>query len=113
MKTPVDKLLDVVMSVVAQLKEEHYGKFTFELLLSIAENLRKMCTSAVAGYKCYVVSDKNTGSQKIGIFPVDASRNTFGGEDVIMKIVRADEIDEKLRSLTKDGQEGVFFVPAK
>lgn len=113
MKTPVDGLMDVVLSVVAQMKETHYRKFAFETLLAIAEELRAECPSAVAGYKCYVVFDKKIDCFKIGIFPVDASQNTFGGEDVVMRIVRANEIDEKLQSLTKDGQEGSFFVPVK
>lgn len=113
MMSSVHKLMDAVLSFVAQLKEACYQKFTFETLLSIAEELRKECPSAVAGYKCYVVSDKKSDSIKIGVFPVDASQNTFGGEDVVMRIVRADEIDEKLQSLTKDGIEGTFFVPAK
>jgi len=113
MKTPVDRLMEVVLSFVAQLKEAHYQKFTFEILLTVAEELRKECPSAVAGYKCYVVSNEKEGGFKIGIFPVDASQSTFGGEDVVMRIVRAAELDEKLRSLMKDGQEGSFFVPAR
>ena len=113
MKTTVDKLVDMVLSFVAQLKEAHYRKFAFEMLLTVAEELRRECPSEVAGYKCYVVSDEKEGGFKIGIFPVDASQSTFGGEDVVMRIVHAGELDEKLRSLMKDGQEGSFFVPVR
>ena len=113
MKTTVDKLVDMVLSFVAQLKEAHYQKLTFEMLLTVAEELRKECPSAVAGYKCYVVSDEKGDGFKIGIFPVDASQSTFGGEDVVMRIVRAAELDEKLSALMKDGREGSFFVPAR
>lgn len=113
MKTPVDRLVNVVLSFVAQLKEPNYQKFTFEMLLTVVEELRRECPATVAGYKCYVVFDKKIDCFKIGIFPVDASQNTFGGEDVVMRIVRTAELDEKLRSLMKDGQEGSFFVPAR
>lgn len=113
MKMAVDRLMDLVLSIVARLKEDHYAELTFDELLKCANGLSGECSSAVAGYNCCVVTDRDSAGFKVGIFPLDAERNTFGGEDVVMKVVRADKLDEKLLSLIDDGREGTFFIPAK
>lgn len=112
MKAPIDRLVDMVLTFVAKLKEEHYAELTFCELLKCAKDLAGECSSEVVGYNCCVVTDKADAGYKVGVFPVDVDLNTFGGEDVVMKVVRADKLDEKLISLINDGCEGTFFIPA-
>ena len=106
------KIKDLVSSYLARGMEEHFQVLQFDKVLEVGEKLAGQCPpDAVSGFKCYIVKEPDGAGVRAGIFPVDASANTFGGEDVVMKVLKAKTLDEKLASLLPDGQDGSFFIP--
>lgn len=105
-----DALLDGILGIVVKTKEKRYDQLTFDEVRRLACGLKHECSGYVKGYKCYIVFDKDNVCYKVGIFPVDADMNTFGGKDVVMDVVRAESLDGKLVSLMKDSTGGKFFI---
>ena len=107
----VGKVVDLAVALFGKIAEKQFNEFSFDDILHIARTLRQNCTGEVYGYKCFVVRDGKRSSYQIGVFPVDGMMNTFGGEDVVMDVVRAKGIDEKLSELIGNKGTGQFFLP--
>ena len=110
-QSAIHKVKDLISSCLAWGLEERYQVLQFDKVLEEGEKLVGQCPpDSVSGFKCYVVKEPD-GGVRAGVFPVDARANTFGGEDVVMKVLKAKTLDEKLASLLSDGQDGSFFIP--
>lgn len=106
------KIKDLVSSCLTRGMEEHFQVLQFDKVLEVGEKLAGQCPpDSVSGFKCYIVKEPDGAGVRAGVFPVDARANTFGGEDVVMKVLKAKTLDEKLASLLPDGQDGSFFIP--
>ena len=111
-QSAIHKIRDLISSCLAWGMEEHFQVLQFDQILDEGAKLVGQCPpDSVAGFKCYIVKEPDGVGVRTGIFPVDASANTFGGEDVVMKVLKAKSLDEKLASLLSDGQDGSFFIP--
>lgn len=106
-------LLDGILSILTSAKEKHYEQLTFDEVRRLACGLKHECSGYVKGYNCYIVFDKTDVCYRVGIFPFDDDMNTFGGENVIMDVVRAESLDGKLVSLMKDSKGGKFTMTAE
>ena len=111
-QSAIQKIKDLVWSCLAWGTEEQLQVLQFDKVLEVGEKLAGQCPpDSVSGFKCYVVKEPDGSGVRAGVFPVDASTGTFGGEDVVMKVLKAKILDEKLASLLTDGQDGLFFIP--
>jgi len=111
-QSAIQKIKDLISSCLAWGMEEHVQVLQFDKVLEEGEKLVGQCPpDSVSGFKCYIVEEPDGAGVRAGIFPVDATANTFGGEDVVMKVLKAKSLDEKLASLLPDGQDGSFFIP--